>query len=60
GLTGRGDTRAAVHYDVFRVGVQGEEYLSEDYWACETLRRLGFAIHVDPSVVTQHHGVLPA
>ena len=60
GFTGRGDTRAVVHYDVFRVGVSDEEYLSEDYWACDALRRLGFAIHVDASVVTQHSGVMKA
>jgi hypothetical protein len=60
GFTGRGDLRAPVHYDVFRVGVSGDEYLSEDYWVCDALRRLGFAVHVDPSVVTQHSGVMKA
>lgn len=56
----RGNLRARIHYDVFRVGVAGDEYLSEDYWACNTLRRLGFAIHVDPTVVTQHSGMMQA
>jgi hypothetical protein len=60
GFTGRGDTRATLHYDIFRVGVSGEEYLSEDYWVCDALRRLGFSIHVDPTVVTQHSGVMKA
>ena len=27
-----GNTDTSVHYDVFRVGVQANEYLSEDYW----------------------------
>jgi hypothetical protein len=48
----------AIHYDVFRVGVVEGEYLSEDYWACHALRRLGFAIHVDPTIVTRHNGVV--
>lgn len=52
--------RARVFYDVFRVGVIDDEYLSEDYWMCRTLRRLGFAIHVDPTVVTQHSGAMRA
>ena len=53
-----GDPGTRVHYDVFRVGVADGEYLSEDYWACATLRRLGFAIHVDPTIVVRHHGTM--
>jgi hypothetical protein len=53
-----GGTGQAIHYDVFRVGVVDGEYLSEDYWACHALRRLGFAIHVDPTIVTRHNGVV--
>lgn len=53
-----GGTGHAIHYDVFRVGVVDGEYLSEDYWACHSLRRLGFAIHVDPTIVTRHNGVV--
>ncbi|HEV8501351.1 MAG TPA: hypothetical protein VGR63_07230 [Casimicrobiaceae bacterium] len=53
-----GDPGVDVHYDVFRTGVVDGEYLSEDFWACATLRRLGFAIHVDPAIVTTHHGTL--
>ena len=41
-------------------GTRRSLILSEDYWVCETLRRLGFAIHVDPVVVTQHSGVMKA
>lgn len=56
--TSRGDFDAAVHYDVFRVGVIGDEYISEDFFACHTLRSLGFDIFVDPAIVTRHHGQL--
>jgi hypothetical protein len=55
---GAGGPGHAIHYDVFRVGVVDGEYLSEDYWACHALRRLGFAIHVDPTIVTRHNGVV--
>ncbi len=54
----RGVFDAAVHYDVFRVGVVHDEYISEDYYACYTLRSLGYDVHVDPCVVTRHHGQL--
>jgi hypothetical protein len=54
--TTRGAFDAAVHYDVFRVGVVGDEYLSEDFFGCYTLRKLGFDVFVDPCVVTRHHG----
>lgn len=53
-----GDAGVTIHYDVFRAGAVDGEYLSEDYWVCETLRRLGFAIHVDPTIVTTHHGTI--
>lgn len=53
-----GDEGVDVHYDVFRTGVVDGEYLSEDFWACATLRSLGFDIHVDPAIVTTHHGTL--
>jgi len=54
-----GDAATSVHYDVFRVGVMDGEYLSEDYWACAALRRLGYAVHVDPTIVVRHHGTMP-
>ncbi len=56
--TTRGDFDAAVHYDVFRVGVLNNEYISEDFYACYTLRQLGFHVHVDPTILTRHHGQL--
>lgn len=48
----------AIQYDIFRVGVVDGEYLSEDFWICHVLRRLGFQIHVDPTIVTRHNGVV--
>jgi hypothetical protein len=48
----------AIQYDVFRVGVIDGEYLSEDFWVCHALRRLGFPVHVDPTVVTRHNGMV--
>jgi hypothetical protein len=60
GDNNRGDTGSSVHYDVFQVGVQEGEYLSEDYWVCASLRRLGFAIHLAPAICTRHHGTMTA
>ena len=54
-----GNTDTAVHYDVFRVGVQANEYLSEDYWVCRRLRTLGFDVLIDPSIITTHYGTMP-
>ena len=48
----------ATHYDVFRVGISNDEYISEDFWLCQELRGLGFEIFVDTSVYTRHHGVV--
>ncbi len=45
-------------YDVFRVGAEGGAYVSEDYGVCDRLRGLGFAIFVDPAVMTRHQGVM--
>lgn len=56
--TSRGDFDAEIHYDVFRTGVVNGEYLSEDYWVCRVLRGLGFPTHVDPVIVTRHHGTI--
>jgi hypothetical protein len=54
-----GNTDTSVHYDLFRVGVQANEYLSEDYWVCRRLRTLGFDVLIDPSIVTTHYGTMP-
>jgi len=49
-------------YDVFKVGVKNNEYLSEDYWFCTLARKLGYKIFIDVSCQTIHNGVvsLPA
>ena len=54
-----GNTDTSVHYDVFRVGVHNNEYLSEDYWVCRRLRTLGFDVLIDPTIVTTHFGSMP-
>jgi hypothetical protein len=55
-LLSRGSPLARIHYDVFKVGVVNGDYLSEDYWACLSLRRMGFQIHFDPEISTRHQG----
>ena len=46
-----------LQYDIFGVGVKREEYLSEDFWVCESLKQLGFQIHVDTSIEVKHTGM---
>jgi hypothetical protein len=53
----RGSDSAQVHYDVFKVGVVGGDYLSEDFWVCHRLRSMGYRIFVDPEITTRHQGV---
>lgn len=45
-------------YDVFQVGVVDGEYLSEDFWVCRTLRKLGFEVLVLPHAKTSHFGTI--
>lgn len=58
----RGDSPSDLQYDVFRVGVvptideKSREYLSEDYYVCHTLRRLGFDVVVDQDIRVIHNG----
>jgi hypothetical protein len=54
------ELQATVQYDVFRTGVVDDEYLSEDFWICRQLRLLGFPIHLDPTIVTRHSGMMEA
>jgi hypothetical protein len=54
------DLKSSVQYDIFRTGVVGEEYLSEDYWVCRELRRLGFPVFLDPTIITRHSGMMTA
>jgi hypothetical protein len=44
-------------YDIFKVGVIDNDYLSEDYYVCKTLMDLGFNVYVDPAVMTKHSGM---
>lgn len=54
------DTRESIGemdmYDIFRVGVVDGVYLSEDYWVCRELKRLGFAAHITDSIQITHYG----
>ena len=45
-------------HDVFRVGVVDGAYLSEDYFVCNELQKLGFAVYVDDSIITHHQGMI--
>jgi hypothetical protein len=44
-------------YDIFKVGVIENDYLSEDYYVCNTLMDLGFKVYVDPIIETKHNGM---
>jgi len=52
-----GDQGARIDYDVFHAGAVDGEYVSGDMRACEALRRLGHAIHVDPAIVVRRHRI---
>lgn len=53
----RGDARHIDMYDVFKVGVHKNQYLSEDFWVCHRLQEFGFEIFVDKSIQTRHSGM---
>ena len=60
----RGDSiDDALMYDVFKVGVlnknfsEAGDYLSEDYYVCETLRKAGFEVFVDTTCKVRHNGM---
>ena len=52
-----GDPGSRIDYDVFHAGAADGEYVSGDARACEALRRLGHAIHVDPAIVVRRHRI---
>ncbi len=54
----RQDGVPETHYDIFRVGINNNEYLSEDFWVCKELKELGYEIFADTSVYTRHYGVV--
>ena len=53
----RGTIRHIDMYDVFKVGVHENQYLSEDFWVCLRLQELGFEVFVDKSIQTRHNGM---
>lgn len=52
-----GEPGMRIDYDVFHAGAVDGEYVSGDARACETLRRFGHAIHVDPAIVVRRHRI---
>ena len=52
-----GDPGSRIDYDVFHAGAADGEYVSGDARACEALRRLGHAIHVEPAIVVRRHRI---
>ena len=50
------DNGIDVTYDVFKVGVYDDQYLSEDFFFCRYLRKMDYKILVDPSIPTRHNG----
>ena len=50
------DNGIDVTYDVFKVGVYDDQYLSEDFFFCRYLREMDYKILVDPSIPTRHNG----
>ena len=46
-------------YDVFEVGVINNNYLSEDYFVCYKLNKMGINVYVDTSIQVIHNGMLP-
>jgi hypothetical protein len=51
-----GPSGLQTQYDVFKVGVRGGDYLSEDFWICQELRDQGLEIYVDLTLRTRHSG----
>jgi hypothetical protein len=45
-------------YDVFKVGVKEDIYLSEDFWVCNELQALGYNIFVDDTIEVKHNGTV--
>lgn len=58
-LYSRGDANPNIiyHYNVFSTGITDEEYDSEDFFICHKLIKLGFDIHLDPTVRVRHNGM---
>ena len=52
------DSMPNEYYDVCKVGVHKDLYLSEDYYLCRDLRELGFNVYVDRTIKTRHNGMM--
>lgn len=53
----RDQVKSGEYYDIFKVGInETGNYLSEDYYVCESLKRLGYPIIIDSSIKTRHNG----
>lgn len=52
----RGNAKNDLQYDVFQVGVENGNYLSEDFYVCHKLRELGYKIYIDDSFSIIHNG----
>jgi hypothetical protein len=51
----RGENKDITHYDVFQIGVVNGVYLSEDYWVCNELIKVGYDIHI-ANLPSKHNG----
>lgn len=52
------DSMPNEYYDVCKVGVNKDLYLSEDYYLCRDLKELGYNIYVDRTIRTKHNGMM--
>lgn len=43
-------------YNVFDVVIDDGDYLSEDYYFCKLIRKLGYEVLVDATIPTRHNG----
>ena len=54
----RGHPLDILHYDIFKVGVSNEIYLSEDFYVCSQLIKMGYTIYCDDTIETTHNGMM--
>lgn len=52
----RGTVNITKIYDVFKVGILDNNYLSEDFWFCKMIKNLGMDIFADFSILASHAG----
>lgn len=51
-------SNAKTYFDLFRVGVVNERYLSEDYYFCELARKVGYETYGVLNSEITHHGIM--